>query len=352
MQRFLQHKSSLEPRNNPQGENGFAKEFQELKNISSRQKRDKAFSTNHGEKEYNRTKNRYKDILPYDYSRIVLPEIKGVDGSDYINGNYIKGPTKNIMYLAAQGPLPKTVDDFWRMMISHNIQVVVMACREYELGKLKCKRYWPESMEETLTFAGMKISLESEEAMGDGFTVRTLAVQAGKTKHNVTQFHYTAWPDHDVPRSATPLIELTRSFRTFVGSQDTPVLVHCSAGCGRTGTICALDYARTLLQTGRTEELSVFDIVANLRRQRVAMVQTKEQYTLVYKAVEELVNEELRKQNHLYVNVSVGDQQGGEEQNYENSTSSASSEDQDLPPPVPAKTAGAFLVAGTTVTTQ
>ncbi|XP_031572401.1 tyrosine-protein phosphatase non-receptor type 12-like [Actinia tenebrosa] len=286
LKRFLQHAETLHPNNNPRRENGFAKEFQEIKDLTSRLKKDPSFSTKHGEKETNRTKNRYKDILPYDYTRIILPENNGIEGSDYINGNYIKGPTNEVVYLTAQGPLPNTVDDFWRMIISHKIQI-------------------------------------SQEEMGDGFVIRTLSAKSSKEDLKVTQFHYTAWPDHDVPRSATPLIELTMSFRAFVGSDNkVPVLVHCSAGCGRTGTICALDYARALIQLGRTDNFSVFNIVSSLRKQRIAMVQTKEQYELVYKAVKELVNDELKKQRvsgptSYYVNVEIG-KEAKEDNTYEN----------------------------------
>lgn len=148
----------------------------------------------------------------------------------------------------------------------------------------------------------------SENVLGEGFLMRTMKMKSGKEEMMVTQLQYTAWPDHDVPKSAEPLIEMNKTLSSLQGSKKQQVLVHCSAGCGRTGTICAVDYAWTLLKMQKTDNFSVFDIVANLRRQRMAMVQTKEQYALVYKAVVYLVQEELEKdqmKGHTYVNVPI-----------------------------------------------
>ncbi|KAL9960413.1 hypothetical protein ACROYT_G033865 [Oculina patagonica] len=308
LQAFLRHAESLHPSNNARRENGFAKEFQQLKDMSSKLKRDPEYTTHQGELDYNRIKNRYKDILPFDKNRIVLPTLPGVQGSDYINGNYVKGPDGKNAYLALQGPLPRTVDDFWRLIASHRCQIVIMVCREIEMGKLKCKRYWPESKDEILTFAGLEISLISEDNLAEGFIMRTMCMKSDKEEMTVTQLQYTAWPDHDVPKSAAPLIELNRTLRAIQGNRRQVALIHCSAGCGRTGTICAVDYAWTLLKMQNTSNFSVFDIVAGLRRQRMAMVQTKEQYALVYKAVVQLVQEELEKEklkSHTYVNVEI-----------------------------------------------
>lgn len=308
LQKFLAHAEGLHPSNNPTRENGFAKEFMQLKALSTQLKKEPEYSSKTGELECNRPKNRYKDILPFDYNRIKLPAIHGIQGSDYINGNYVKGPDGNTSYLALQGPLPKTVDDFWRLIASHKCQIVIMVCKEVEMGKLKCKRYWPESKDEKLKFGGLDISLISENVLGEGFLMRTMKMKSGKEEMMVTQLQYTAWPDHDVPKSAEPLIEMNKTLSSLQGSKKQQVLVHCSAGCGRTGTICAVDYAWTLLKMQKTDNFSVFDIVANLRRQRMAMVQTKEQYALVYKAVVYLVQEELEKdqmKGHTYVNVPI-----------------------------------------------
>lgn len=248
LQSFLRHAESLHPSNHARGENGFAREFQQLKDMSSKLKKDPEYSTHHGELEYNRPKNRYKDIVPFDHNRIVLPSLPGKPGSDYINGNYIKGPDGKIAYLALQGPLPRTVDDFWRVIASHKCQIVIMVCREVEMGKLKCKRYWPENKDEKLNFAGLEVSLISVEDIAEGFIRRIMNMKSGKVDfcNNleedvvITQLQYTAWPDHDVPRSATPLIELNKMLKAILGNRKQQLLVHCSTGCGRTGTICAV----------------------------------------------------------------------------------------------------------------
>lgn len=323
LQKFLAHAEGLHPSNNPTRENGFAKEFMQLKALSTQLKKEPKYSCRAGELECNRPKNRYKDILPFDYNRIKLPVIPGIPESDYINGNYVKGPDGNTSYLALQGPLPKTVDDFWRLIADHKCKIVIMVCKEVEMGKLKCKRYWPESKDEKLKFGGLDISLISENVLGEGFLMRTMNMKSAKEEMMVTQLQYTAWPDHDVPKSAEPLIEMNKTLSSLQGSKKQQVLVHCSAGCGRTGTICAVDYAWTLLKMQKTDNFSVFDIVANLRRQRMAMVQTKEQYALVYKAVVYLVQEELEKdqmKGHTYVNVPISPPplSPQEDSNYEN----------------------------------
>ncbi|KAM7437282.1 protein tyrosine phosphatase [Porites harrisoni] len=322
---FLAHAESLHPSGNPKRENGFAKEFQQIKALSSQLKKNPDYSCHHGEMECNRPKNRYKDIVPFDHNRVMLPTLTGVPGSDYMNGNYIKGADGNTAYIALQGPLPRTVDDFWRLIASHRCQIVIMVCREIEMGKLKCKRYWPMSKDEKMNFGGMQISLISEEDIAEGFVIRTMQMKSVKDEMTVTQLQYTAWPDHDVPKSATPLIEISRTLKSLQGNRKQQVLIHCSAGCGRTGTICAVDYAWDLLKMQKTNNFSVYDIVTNLRKQRMAMVQTKEQYELVYKAVVQLVHEQIEEEKltfHTYVNVelpkSPKSQTLSGESNYEN----------------------------------
>lgn len=234
LEAFLAHAESLHPSVNPKRENGFAKEFQQIKALSSQLKKNPDYSCHHGEMECNRPKNRYKDIVPFDHNRVMLPTLPGVPGSDYMNGNYIKGADGNTAYIALQGPLPRTVDDFWRLIASHRCQIVIMVCREIEMGKLKCKRYWPMSKDEKMSFAGMQISLISEEDIAEGFVIRTMQMKSLKDEMTVTQLQYTAWPDHDVPKSATPLIEISRTLKSLQGSRKQQVLIHCSAGCGRT----------------------------------------------------------------------------------------------------------------------
>ena len=146
---FLNHVATLEAQQrDEEGENTYEKEFQELKSFSDHLRTQQDFGCGQGELEVNRKKNRYKDILPFDASRVVLSEYPGVPGSDYINANHIKGASGSNAYIAAQGPLPHTVNDFWRMVVETEVQVIVMACNETEAGKHKCERYWNEPEED------------------------------------------------------------------------------------------------------------------------------------------------------------------------------------------------------------
>ena len=321
---FLNHVATLEAQqHDEEGENTYEKEFQELKSFSDHLRTQPDFGCGQGELEVNRKKNRYKDILPFDASRVVLSEYPGVPGSDYINANHIKGASGSNAYIAAQGPLPHTVNDFWRMVVETEVQVIVMACNETEAGKHKCERYWNEP-EEDGGGADGGAEGESEKQFGKyfvktlkmreicpDFLVRTMRLRwtpdekKGEEERTVCQFHYSAWPDHGIPLQVKPLLEMVRLIRDCQASETLPVLVHCSAGCGRTGTICAIDFIWGLLRTGKlTGDFSLFELVRDMRRQRIAMVQTVDQYILVHRAVRELFLEQMRViDSHPYENV-------------------------------------------------
>ncbi|XP_054280017.1 uncharacterized protein LOC128998066 isoform X2 [Macrosteles quadrilineatus] len=305
---FLNHIDTLENQRNP--EKSYEAEFQELKLFSESIKGTKQYSCSEGEKEVNRKKNRYKDILPFDLSRVVLNEYAGVPGSDYINANYIRGASGSPAYIASQGPLPNTVNDFWRMVVQCEVQVIVMACNEEEAGKHKCENYWVEGEGEEKQFGMVSLRLIKASTVCPDFSVRTMRLKYTNTQSNteertVCQFHYSAWPDHGVPPLVRPLLDMVRLVRDTQASETLPVLIHCSAGCGRTGTICAIDYVWGLLRAGKlTKDFSLLTLVREMRRQRIAMVQTKEQYVLVHQAVRELFREQLRMiDSHPYENI-------------------------------------------------
>ena len=288
--------------------------FQELKAFSEELKNKDDFSCSEGDSEVNRKKNRYKDILPFNYSRVILSEYPEVTGSDYINANYIKGASGSNAYIASQGPLPHTVNDWWRMVVEKEVQVIVMACNEQEGGKHKCECYWSESETPTKQFGMYSITLLKSREICPDFLVRTMKltwkvkdqdnedIQESRT---VCQFHYSAWPDHGIPTQVKPLLEMVRLVRDCQASETLPVLVHCSAGCGRTGSICVIDYVWGLLKTGKlSPDFSLYNLVQDMRRQRIAMVQTVDQYMLCHRAVRELFLEQLRViDSHPYENV-------------------------------------------------
>ncbi|XP_018908297.2 uncharacterized protein [Bemisia tabaci] len=306
---FLNHIENLEKPND--SEDSYESEFQELKLFSESLKHEEEYSCSEGEKSVNKKKNRYKDILPFNITRVILSEYAGIPGSDYINANYIKGASGSMAYIASQGPLPNTVNDFWRMVVQCEVQVIIMACNEEESGKQhKCENYWVENDSEEKQYGMVTIKLLKASTICHDFSVRTMKLtytnpQSQHEERTVCQFHYCAWPDHGVPPLVKPLLDMVRLVRDTQASETLPVLIHCSAGCGRTGTICAIDYVWGLLRAGKlTQDFSLFSLVRNMRKQRIAMVQTKEQYVLVHQAVRELFREQLKTiDSHPYENI-------------------------------------------------
>ncbi|XP_028925782.1 tyrosine-protein phosphatase non-receptor type 22 isoform X2 [Ornithorhynchus anatinus] len=266
----------------------FASEFLKLKRQSTKYKVDKTYPTTVSEKPENIKKNRYKDILPFDHSRVELSLITSDEDSYYINANFIKGVYGPRAYIATQGPLSTTLLDFWRMIWEYSVLIIVMACMEFEMGKKKCERYWPELGETVLQFGPFSISCEAEEKKSD-YVVRTLKAKLYSETRTIYQFHYKNWPDHDVPSSIDPILELIWEMRCYQEDDNVPICIHCSAGCGRTGVICAIDYTWKLLKDGIIPvNFNIFSLIQEMRTQRPSLVQTQEQYELVYNAVTEL----------------------------------------------------------------
>ncbi|KAK6471962.1 tyrosine-protein phosphatase non-receptor type 22-like isoform X1 [Huso huso] len=264
----------------------FANEFTRLKSQSTKYKTENP--SKEAEKQKNGKKNRYKDIVPFDHSRVKLSLITSDTDSDFINANFIKGAYGQKAYIATQGPLPNTVLDFWRMIWEYNVQVIVMACREFEMGRKKCERYWAAPEEETFKCGVFSISCESEENKGD-YVVRILKATLFNECRAIYQLHYVNWPDHGVPSSIDPMLEMIWEMRSYQEHDDVPLCIHC-----RTGAICAIDYTWKLLNNGIIpENFSVFDLVQEMRTQRPSLVQTKEQYELVYTSVKHLFQKHL-----------------------------------------------------------
>ncbi|RXN11711.1 tyrosine- phosphatase non-receptor type 22-like protein [Labeo rohita] len=242
-------------------ENGYAGEFLKLKRQSTKYRAERTYPTTAADKQDNVKKNRYKDIVPFDHSRVKLSLVTSKHDTDYINASFIKGVLGTRAYIATQGPLPNSVLDFWRMLWEYNVQVIVMACREFEMGR------------------------ESDENKGDYLT-RTLKVAFKQMFRTVKQLHYVNWPDHGVPDSIPAILELLQDMRIYQDHDEIPICIHCSAGCGRTGALCAIDYTWNLLKRHMIpENFSIFELVKDMRTQRPSVVQTKEQYELVYRTI-------------------------------------------------------------------
>ncbi|XP_031700682.1 tyrosine-protein phosphatase non-receptor type 22 [Anarrhichthys ocellatus] len=268
-----------------QAPNGIAGEFMRLKNQSIKYRTDKTYPTKTAEKQENNKKNRYKDIVPFDHTRVKLTLTTAKNDSEYINASFIKGVSGSSAYIATQGPLSHTVLDFLRMLWEYNITVVIMACREFEMGKKKCERYWPQKQEQPFLCEPFTVYCDSEENKGDYMT-RMLRVTYRNCSRTLKQLHYFNWPDHGVPDSIPPILDMLHEMRSYQAHDDVPFCIHCSAGCGRTGVLCVIDYTWNLLKKQMiTPDFNIYDLVQDMRTQRPSVVQTKEQYELVYRTI-------------------------------------------------------------------
>ncbi|XP_074481377.1 tyrosine-protein phosphatase non-receptor type 12 isoform X4 [Sebastes fasciatus] len=332
LRKFIQGVKAMSEGDEERGEDNFGSDFMRLRRLSTKYRTEKIYPTNVGEKEENVKKNRYKDILPFDHTRVKLTLKTTNQDTDYVNANFIKGMDGPEAYIATQGPLQNTVIDFWRMNWEYNIAVIVMACREFEMGRKKCERYFPLLGEEPMSFGPFRISCESEQARTDYF-IRTLTVENENETRRLTQFHYMNWPDHDVPSSFDSILDMIGLMREYQENDDVPICVHCSAGCGRTGAICAIDYTWNLLKAGKIpEDFNVFRLIQEMRTQRHSAVQTKEQYELVHRAIAQLFDKQLQLLESP-TNTQIHD--GMDESSPDKATQQSDDERWDTPPPKP-----------------
>ncbi|XP_076734464.1 tyrosine-protein phosphatase non-receptor type 18 isoform X3 [Maylandia zebra] len=259
-------------------------EYSMVRSRSLGYKKELGLTSEAGALKENIKKNRYKDILPYDQSRVELSLPTTDSNSDYINASFIKGATGDCKYIGCQGPLSSTVTDFWRMIWQYNVKVIVMACREIEMGKRKCECYWAAA-QQSASFGPFTVSNQEETHPNEDIVVRNLTVTFQQASRSVIQYQFLSWPDHDVPYETAGVLDMLERARSSRGANVSPLLIHCSAGCGRTGVICALDYIHDLLVTKKiTPEFSILNIVLELRRQRPSTVQTKDQFQFIYTA--------------------------------------------------------------------
>ncbi|XP_075139466.1 uncharacterized protein LOC142214420 [Leptodactylus fuscus] len=279
---------------------GFSEEYEKLAPVGLRQSKSAA------EIPENKDKNRYTNVLPYDFSRVELSTRGGDPTQDYINANYIPGYSFKREFIAAQGPLPKTVSDFWRMVWDKDVKAIVMLTKCIELGKVKCEEYWPKRSPKT--YGNFSVSMTDENILPD-WTTRDFTIVNVKTKQSkqVRHFHFTAWPDHGVPKTTSDLIRfrnLVREYTTSCYSLDSPILVHCSAGVGRTGTFIALD--RIIKQIELEDRIDVYSIVSDIRQHRVLMVQTESQYIFLNQCALDIIKSQKESDPDLiYQNTSI-----------------------------------------------
>ncbi|KAM9461791.1 receptor-type tyrosine-protein phosphatase S isoform 3-T5 [Clarias gariepinus] len=231
----------------------------------------------------NKFKNRLVNIMPYETTRVCLQPIRGLEGSDYINSSFIDGYRQQKAYIATQGPLAETTEDFWRMLWENNSTIVVMLTKLREMGREKCHQYWPA--ERSARYQYFVVDPMAEYNMPQ-YILREFKVTDARDgqSRTVRQFQFTDWPEQGVPKSGEGFID-------FIGQvhktkeqfgQDGPISVHCSAGVGRTGVFITLSI---VLERMRYEGVvDIFQTVKMLRTQRPAMVQTEDEYQFCYQA--------------------------------------------------------------------
>ncbi|XP_069718610.1 receptor-type tyrosine-protein phosphatase C isoform X4 [Phaenicophaeus curvirostris] len=259
----------------------FLDEFQSIPRVFSK------FSIKEAKKSHNQNKNRYIDILPYDDNRVELSEIPGDPGSDYINASYIDGFKEPRKYIAAQGPKDETMDDFWRMIWEQKATIIVMVTRCEEGKRNKCAQYWPTMENGSATYGDIIVKI-NESKMCPDYVIQKLHITNGRertTGRDVTHIQFTSWPDHGVPEDPHLLLKLRRRVNALSNFFSGPIVVHCSAGVGRTGTYIGIDAMLEGLDAeGRVD---VYGYVVKLRRQRCLMVQVESQYILIHQALVE-----------------------------------------------------------------
>uniref|UniRef100_A0AAZ3RE06 Receptor-type tyrosine-protein phosphatase kappa n=1 Tax=Oncorhynchus tshawytscha TaxID=74940 RepID=A0AAZ3RE06_ONCTS len=225
-------------------------------------------------KDENRMKNRYGNIIAYDHSRVRLQPLEGEQNSDYINANYVDVSTHT-------SPMQETVFDFWGMVWQENTAAIVMVTNLVEVGRVKCCKYWPDDTE---IYRDIKVTLIETQLLSE-YVIRTFAVEkrGAHEIREIRQFHFTGWPDHGVPYHATGLLGFVRRVKAKTLSNAGPMVIHCSAGAGRTGCFIVIDIMLDMAE--REGVVDIYNCVRELRSRRVNMVQTEEQYVFIHDAI-------------------------------------------------------------------
>ncbi|XP_072311926.1 receptor-type tyrosine-protein phosphatase H-like [Eucyclogobius newberryi] len=272
---------------------GFSLEYEDLAVVGTEQSQKAATI------QENKSKNRFINVLPYDHSRVRLTSSS--PHNDYINASYIPGYNSKKEFIAAQGPLPSTVRDFWRMVWEQKVRGIVMVTNCTEGGRIKCEQYWPDS--NAHVGGDLEVFTTSEQKEPD-WTLREFKVKHRHTseERTVRHFHFTAWPDHGVPQGTQLLIQFRALVRRHMQTEaaGAPTVVHCSAGVGRTGTIIALDVLLQQMETEKAVDINGF--VHKMRLNRPHMVQTESQYMFLHQCILDrlLLNE--KPEENIYEN--------------------------------------------------
>ncbi|XP_058837842.1 tyrosine-protein phosphatase non-receptor type 61F isoform X2 [Topomyia yanbarensis] len=317
--------------NEIESRNGWCSVFQDIREKSEQEARQKDFSTNESKKLDNRRLNRYRDVSPYDHSRIVLKRGE----TDYINANLVKMERADRTYILCQGPLPLTVGHFWLMVWEYNSRAILMLNKLIEKKQIKCHLYWPEKIgeEHKLELPEVQLAIEYLKCIEyKNFCKRTfrLTDMESSKSREVVQFHYTTWPDFGIPSSPVAFLQFLKDVRDS-GALDKdvgPPIIHCSAGIGRSGTFCLVDCCLVLIDKEGEDKVSVQNVLLELRQYRMGLIQTVDQLYFSYQAIIEGMK---RMNNSSFedfeeLSVVVASSQPTSDQDTEND---------DTPPPLP-----------------
>ncbi|KAJ8040281.1 Receptor-type tyrosine-protein phosphatase alpha [Holothuria leucospilota] len=244
----------------------------------------KQFDWTAAEDPANKKKNRFKSMYTYDHSRVVLRDLPDQEGSDYYNASFIKDTNDVVAYIASQAPNRASLEDFVRMIWEQHVTTIVMVANLYEEGKERCLQYWPENEGGSTSFGSVTVTWLKTTQFSD-FVIRYFTFKRGKDTREVQQLHFLTWPDKDTPEHGTALIEFTKQSKILHRGKKFPMLVHCSAGIGRTGTFICLNCMMDVLRD--EEYIDVFGFVNKIRQNRINMVQTSKQYVFLYKCLNE-----------------------------------------------------------------
>nr|XP_060635514.1 phosphatidylinositol phosphatase PTPRQ [Anolis sagrei ordinatus] len=289
---FLQHVEELCANNNLK----FQEEFSELPKFLP------DLAATDADLPWNRSKNRFPNIKPYNNNRVKLMPDASIPGSDYINASYVSGYLCPNEFIATQGPLPGTVGDFWRMVWETRAKTLVMLSQCFEKGRIRCHQYWPEDNIPVTVFGDIVITKLVEDIQID-WTIRDLKIERHGDCMMVRQCNFTAWPEHGVPETSASLVHFVKLIRASRAHDSTPIVVHCSAGVGRTGVYVALDHLTQHINDH--DFVDIYGLVAELRSERMCMVQNLAQYIFLHQCILDLLTIKRSSQPLCFVNYSV-----------------------------------------------
>lgn len=244
-------------------------------------------------------KNRYNNVLPNERTRVVLSLKDGKNDTDYINANYIE--VEQSKYISCQAPLPSTIEDFWRMVWEQKSPLICMLTRLQESNKVKATRYWPEEKDKPVRFGSLQITLKDAKQVPfiDIRTFRIFNFDNGESRE-ITQLHYTEWPDFGVPQTSEKIRELINLSQLYLEAGkkrdlNGPLISHCSAGIGRSGAFITLLVCFEKIRAGEAiQNINIKDIITSIRKQRSGMVQTDSQYLFIHQVLRDLWKEFLQ----------------------------------------------------------